>query len=268
MKTRQMIFLAILSSILWISCKGKNFQAIWVEKAIEIDGDTVDWQGDLIVLEAPPVGIGAKQDSAYLYLCFVTQDESLKRQITGQGMVLWMEADGEGANKIGIKYPTGMMKGSFHEGMPERGNPPAMIFDDLAIKLPEMEDFESYRPVELEGLGISAMIKESGGLWVYELKIPLTSKDAMTVALANERPGKVNLVFEGREMERKNSGEDFGGSRGPGMGGGPGGGRPPGGMGGGGGMPGRGRPGGGPGGGPGESGSFKLKCNIVLETQQ
>jgi hypothetical protein len=231
----------------------------WRTTDITIDGVPTDWTGPLVPFNDQPVSIAAANDRDFLYLVLTTSDQSARRQIMRQGLVVWFDPSGGDKKHFGIKFPVG---GGGPEGMrgghrsyggassqdqsqgDDRQQPPPDTQNEppnrLEIFGPGKDDARSFTADRAPGIEVK--VGQAEGLLTYELKVPIASNDSHPYAL-NAKPGSaIGVGLETPKMEMP-----AGGGRGPGGYGGGGGGGRGGGYGGhgGGGMGGHGGGGGG-----------------------
>ena len=63
----------------------------WSPEQINIDGDESDWQGALTYVDGKNVSIGIKNDGEFLYICLVSTDGMLQRQMMMRGFTAWFD---------------------------------------------------------------------------------------------------------------------------------------------------------------------------------
>src|SRR4051812_9170898 len=97
----------------------------WRDRAIAIDGDNGDWAGPLQPLEEQhPIMAAAANDGEFLYLVLSTSDAAVRRQILGQGLIVWFDPSGGDKKHFGLKFPVGVPldeSGSRRGGFPRDG---------------------------------------------------------------------------------------------------------------------------------------------------
>jgi hypothetical protein len=244
---------------------------------IMIDGKSDDWIGSLNIIAEGNLEEGFLNDQDFLYVSFVTEDESLRKQIARGGLTVWFDPKGGDEKVLGIKYPVGIPRVERPATQKEEadGPPPnepaggaesSLEIYRPGASLPQKLDLDSAKGLEL------AASKE-GKLFVYELKIPLQPSPDHPIAVG-ALPGKT--VGIGFEVPKSNSGRQGGRPSGEAAGrggGGRGGGGFGGGMGGGGGTHGGGHGRiGGQGGGPGTqseaANGLKIWTYVKLSSQK
>jgi hypothetical protein len=216
-------------------------------KEIRVDGKTDDWLGSLSIIEDGNASVGFLNDRENLYICLLLEEELLEAQAMRQGLTVWFDPKGGKEKWLGIRYPLGRTLGEKSERpQGEPGLPPSEGFPEEAMSALEILRSPKGEPQKMEiadvrGIEITAV--PSRGLFVYELKIPLSQTESNLIALEAQPGQTVGIGFEIPKLDRG----QMPGRPSEGMPGG--GGRPP--MGGVPGAGGGGRPGGMRGGGPG-----------------
>jgi len=216
-------------------------------KEIKVDGKTDDWLGSLSIIEDGNVSVGFLNDRENLYVCLLLEEDFLQGQVMRQGLTVWFDPKGGKEKSLGLRYPLGRPLGEKGEGPrgepgppPSEGSPEEVMSALEIIRSPKGEP----QKMEISDIpGIEISVAPTRGLFVYELKIPLTQTESNLVALGAPPGQTVGIGFEIPKLDRgQMSGRPAEGMPG-------GGGRPP--MGGVPGAGGGGRPGGMRGGGPG-----------------
>jgi len=261
----------------------------WKKSEIVIDGKQDEWQGSLYDLKKVNVTIGVRNDAENLYLCFISYDQNVGRQIMSGGFTVWFDPSGGTDEHYGIKFPVGRPKGSRPQ-MPDKnsggGNNPPTDFgsgdnlppmpgndnsaslnyggndDKMASMLltaqrelqflgPEEKDVQLATTLELKTIKVQLGISQKA--FVYELQVPLQKTNDFPFTLApTDKKNILGIGFETDDNSSGGMGGPGGGPGGPPPGGGPGG--PP--------------PGGGPGGPPPGGGKgFKSSEPIEVWTQ-
>jgi hypothetical protein len=201
-----------------------------VEREITVDGKSDDWVGALSAISEAKAEEGFLNDQGVLYICLITEDESLRHQIARGGLTVWFDPKGGDQKVLGIKYPLGMPRRERPAAEKEEGGQPAQEpaeadTSSLEILRPGGGAPQKLAISDAKGLGIAS--SSGGELFVYELKIPLQSTPENPIALGAAPGTKVGVGFEVPKSEGgRGSGRPPGGmgGRGGGLGGGMGGG--------------------------------------------
>jgi hypothetical protein len=275
MKKKIVSLMSVIVLTSWFAgCRTNEQLAFWPSRDVSIDGKITDWSGYLSLTEDSNMAFGFLRDSLYFYICLATSDRDIQKQIMGQGLIVWLEADKKAKNRVGVKFPLGMMGSGippqeFMRGRPEeKGEKMGLMFknslNELEICIPGEEEFIRYALSEISESGLEIAADLIFEQLVYEMKIPLYRGENTPYALGVEPSQFVVLEIGTPEMDREAMREKMmpmgGGGRGGGPPGGMSGGEPPGGMSGGG-MPGGGM-------GPKETEPYKVKFTVRLESEK
>jgi hypothetical protein len=254
--------LTLLSAVLLlVGCGGLEFESVWMDDGVAIDGVPLDWRGATTWVESPNVAIGVKNDEHYLYLCVSSPVREIATQIAMRGFTVWLDPEGKKGKAFGVRCPVGPTMGT---GRPDKLGDVAqdrdkfmeMVVDKLkgagnVMEILRPVEENSVRLAAGDATGIEVALGYYDGRVVYELKVPFRRDDEHRYAIGSDGKSRIGIGFETPEIEMDGrmtakGGERAGGGRrggGPPEGGAPSGGGPRGGgMGGGGGL-------GGPGGG-------------------
>jgi hypothetical protein len=221
--------------------------SIALERQVVIDGKADDWVGALSFMTDAKLEAGFLNDADYLYVCIVTDDNAVLREIAGAGLTVWFDPQGGEAKALGVRYPMGrtrprrQAKPGSDEAPPEPPTDEPVASPGSGLEIlkaggspPETMDVSAAK-------GIEVAYSSEPGHFVYELKIPLQASADRPYAVGAQPGSTVGVGFVVPKM-------DFGAAEGARRGGPPGegGGGPP--MGGGGGFGSHGRGGAGMGG--------------------
>jgi len=116
------VLMALLST-----CKKATVQSAWNDGSIIIDAVVKDWGSRLVWNEKSQVNLGVTNDAENLYLCLVTSDPDIHRQILINGFIVGIDQKGSKSHHFGIKFPLGIS---------DRGNQPLMPTDDQRRQKP------------------------------------------------------------------------------------------------------------------------------------
>jgi len=232
------LLILVFSFFIQIGCSMLELESTWKDRDIVLDGKDGDWLGAKYYFEGLYVSVGLINDEQHLYVSMMTENPMLRSQIMQQGLIVWLDPRGGKNKTFGIKFPLGRQMGE-EEG--ERMDPQAVMDErsreEMMQKLQESmteleilgQDEEVLAKMDIEDArGIEVRMRNAGGTFVYELKVPLTSSEENPYA-AGVKPGDViGVGFLSPKMQmRRPSGVRGGGRMPGGMGG-----MPPGGMGG------------------------------------
>ena len=180
----------------------------WSPQQINIDGDESDWQGALTYVDGKNVSIGMKNDGEFLYLCLVSTDRMLQRQMMMRGFTVWFDPDGGKEKTFGIRFPIGMMdSGMMFSGRGRDGDPESMR-ENFSRSLAELELIwpEEKRRTRLPAAnaqGIAAAIGDPMDKLVYEIKVPLQKGEDFPNAIGISDGKRLGMGLEIEEIDRE-----------------------------------------------------------------
>lgn len=96
-----------LGLAIFTGCGEEAMSSLWAQKALTIDGDISDWNGQLLYLEEKQCSVGVQNNSTTLYLCLTTGERMAKMKIVGAGFTVWIDPSGGGEKIYGVHYPLG-----------------------------------------------------------------------------------------------------------------------------------------------------------------
>ena len=210
-------------------CGSLELKSHWCQQPVTIDGRTDEWKNAMFQVEDKPWIIGLMNDSAYIYVSFVTTDRALQRQIMFRGLTLWFDHEGGEERRFGIKFPVGV------EGMRQReyarDDEGEGIQDDTMretipsdtseaeILGPAENDHHRVRLAELRQIAVKMGFTE--GRLTYELRVPLMDNGPDPYAIGTRIGTEVGVGFEtATRVARQTSGNESGRPEMPGGGGG------------------------------------------------
>jgi hypothetical protein len=258
--TKALVFLTSAWLILLAGCKKtQEVQTHWSAGPVKVDGEITEWNDiPTNYFEESGVGLGLCNDTEKLYILFRFNNAQWAQAIRMSGLTLWLDNSGKKKKDFGIRYTGGPSlpdqeklggpSGGFQESLtPEQQQRLAEMEREMADKITFI-DKKGNRETTLgtDGSGGPAVCFDSlGGIYAYEISIPLQKGDAFDCAIGAKPGQTVCLGLEWGGMgDRQRMRQGMGGGMGPPPGGGPpggGGGMPPGGGGMGGGPPGGGK---------------------------
>ena len=227
MSTHFKTFLAALGFCLVCGCGSTTqLSSSWNDNIVTIDGSANEWGSSLAPIQDTHISFGVRNDGDFVYICLQSQDQPLRRLIMGAGLTVWFES--EKGEKLGIRYPIGMMMQGRRPpiGDMESDERSRETFNEESLRDPEVlgpgkEDRNLFST--LQSSGIRVKIGGSRGTLVYELKVPMKKSAENPYAIGAESGSTVRVNIETGKLEL--------GTRPGGMGEGMRGGRPPGGGG-------------------------------------
>ncbi len=223
---RAILLACIALLVIWIAgCGSLEMKSHWRTQPVEIDGRSTEWQNVLTRIGDKQVMVGLLNDSSDLYVCLVTDDRGLQRQIMFRGLTLWFDRQGGEDKKFGIRYPLGMQgsplqtPGFISAQVPEQ-NMDDSSRDRFAVESNELEmlgpaENEHHRlsTADLKDVAVKATM--TAGTLVYELKMPLKDNRSDPYAIGTQAGSVVGVGLEtGERIERRGGGPGREGSEG------------------------------------------------------
>jgi len=206
-------------------CGTVELESRWKEQEITIDGKSSDWLGSMYFFEGEDVSVGFLNDENDLYVCLIAAEPTLRAQVMMQGFTAWFDPEGGKEKTFGIRFPLG------RRGIGERDVPIDMRNRD---REPSEEEFqarfqESLTELEIigpgkgrreripveEAKGIDIKVDVSGGMLVYELKVPLQQGEQLPYAIGTRPGSAVGIGLEIPKFDLSAMRQRMGG-RGPG----------------------------------------------------
>ena len=189
----RLLYPAIVFLMVFANCKSSpDLESRWRDRDITIDGSAAEWSGLIQYPHEDQFGIGIINDEKYLYLCMVTLDESLGRQIERFGFTAWFTATGSNGKRLGVHFPVGLTAGSF-KGAGMRGQQEGEEQARRQQLEASLQNIELIGPAQHDSLFMKTRIAETFGIvariqatpqnFVYELKIPLHADSLNKYAL-------------------------------------------------------------------------------------
>jgi hypothetical protein len=188
------------------------------ESPIVIDAKTDDWRGALYVLEDEKAFVGVTNDQTYLYICLVAGEGGSSGEIMKNGLTVWLDPSGGTRRTLGIKYPMGVAgepenkpPGGRRPGEAERkpGPGPVMPVNDGIEIVRGTSSIGELTTIEAANkMGLEVRVGASGGSFVYELKIPLVSTGAQSLAVGAAPGTKIGIGFQTGEPQLGRKPED------------------------------------------------------------
>lgn len=231
----------IMSLFLLVGCTTLKINSHWKDRDISIDGENRDWLGAVYYFEDNNISAGVLNDEGFIYICMIAEDPPLRAQIMFQGLTFWFDPDGGKEKAFGIRFPLGRQNRPGREmpmgpGEEELDQEKTQEFfekslTELEILGPRKDEKRRIQVKDMKGIEIA--VDASGGLLVYELKVPLLHSEQHPYAVGAKAGDLIGIGIEVPKMdlsemrkkmeERMPGGMGMPGGRGGGMGGRPGG---------------------------------------------
>ena len=230
---------AITASVLLVSgCGSIELESHWQSADVAIDGVNMEWNEHATYVEDPGVVISVYNDDEYAYLCLMTSNRTVQRQVIMNGLTVWFDNQNDKNKNFGIRFPLGMqeMRGPGRDEEARRPGEPGedpggpdiqKLFDEL---ITSQEEFDIIGPAgagnrriyDTGSVPIQVKVGRSRATLVYELKVPLRGSEDNFYAVNSNAGDIIGICLESPEMARQALKQRMGGGMG---GGGKGGGR-------------------------------------------
>lgn len=221
----------LASCLLFLDAEAGNprLSSAWHCGTIEVDGRDEDWSAGRVYLDDRKTTVGVQNDSQLVFVCLMTADESMIRQIVAMGMTVWFDPDGGDDKVFGVRYPLGARDlGHFPPPAGEHPDSPESITMSDSVA-PEMELLDEQGEVVQRLLtgarsDIAAKLMIKDHRLVYELRVPLYFSEENRFAVGTVPGARIGVGFEtaGITLDRqppdgmKRPGGGFGGHGGRG----------------------------------------------------
>lgn len=230
---RQFTIISMIAAIAMGCSSQLKLNSNWRQQEITVDGEQTEWQDAMTFFEKKNVSIGIANDEDFLYICLVSTDRGLLRQMMGMGFTLWFDPEGGTEKIFGIRFPLGTI-GSGFTMMRSRGQAPDLEtmrenFEESLTKIevirPEKKERMRFKNIAtLPGIAAKIKLSDAADMLVYEIKVPLVQTEEHPFAIGTEVGEQLGIGFETAELNRQEIRERMGrGGFGGGMGGGRGG---------------------------------------------
>lgn len=185
---------AFIAIMFLAACGSVEVDSAWRTNDIVVDGKTADWQGHLVEVKGTGVSVGVVNDAEYVYVGLSATDARAAAQAFRLGLYVWLDPKGGSDKVLGIHYPTGQNWEDFagppemdSMGVPRKPSRDAGEMAEVEILGPGRDEKTKLNRSELKGIEVTA--SRRGGLFVYEVKVPLAKSEAAPFA-AESAPGK------------------------------------------------------------------------------
>ncbi|MFH0990038.1 MAG: hypothetical protein V1799_08485 [bacterium] len=180
-----------------------------------IDGRLSEWGPHWKVFRDEGIYVQVQNDAEHVYFGLMARDEQTVRQIRLSGLSITFDRIGTETRSWGIRFPLGMRGELMNRVALGRQNPEERqnarqaflnqvqgFGNELEIYGPGENDVvQSSRLTSLKEYGIEAAVRDSNGVFLYELKIPRTTH-AGDYTLGDLRGKSLGVTIETGKMTR------------------------------------------------------------------
>jgi len=213
----------ILATTHLAGCKNLELNSQWRDRDVVVDGVNSEWQNSTTYLEDEKVLIGVMNDENFLYISLITDNPDLRRQMMGQGFIVWFDPSGGKKKVFGIQYPLGLQE----MGVPMMDFVGPDVDNEMRqeiieqslmeLKILRSDEDDWDRMIVTDAIGIEVKVNDTGP-FVYELRVPLRNSEHHPYAIGVKRES-VGIGLEMQKFDRKKMMAGRGGGmRGGGMG--------------------------------------------------
>lgn len=221
----------ILTLVLIAGCRMPDFDSVWRDRAIAIDGkdDPAEWENARYYFEKKKVTVGLMNDADKLYIRISTRDRSLQRQLMALGCTMWFDESGKKNKKLGIRFPLGiqghakaLMQGSARFGADSTQVDAILdaVQTDLALIGPYPNEINKLSVTEASKYDIACRIGLAEGNLVYEIQYPLHRTETCPYGIFTTPVKSLKIGFITPKVAARRGGSGQGSMSGEMMGGG------------------------------------------------
>ena len=83
--------IAMSASFLLAGCGSNELDSQWREVEVTIDGVNTEWIGNTVYFEDPGAVVGMLNDDDFLYVCLMSSNRDVLRQVMMSGLTIWVD---------------------------------------------------------------------------------------------------------------------------------------------------------------------------------
>jgi len=195
LNNKWLITILLTGAVLVTGCgSGEKIISSWPDKQIQIDGKIGDWEGSLTTFAKEQYSVGFKNDSKFLYVCYITSDREKINRIMTSGLNVLFHSMEDARRDYSIVFPVpnpeGMREMMGNQTRPGDGiqaqhtdgeeqtqmrTPPYQQILDRQLNFNLIEkDFTNSISLKNSD-NIELKMGVSSEILVYELKVPLAN---------------------------------------------------------------------------------------------
>jgi hypothetical protein len=202
----------LVAAVMLGGCRELKLESSWAPRQAAADGVPTEWEGKTTFIESPNVAVSVMNDRDNLYLLLATPNSRLAAEMMVRGLAVWFDPTGGKARTFGIRCPVGAGHSSGRESWTPPGGGTATPERERIEKIfaqagAQLEIVGEAGPQAGGALasgtdGIEVALAYSGGMFVYELRLPLVRDDAHPYAVGAQAGKPLGLGFEIPEIDR------------------------------------------------------------------
>jgi hypothetical protein len=203
MRLTILIIIAFLSTSL--TARTATIESHWKTGEVIIDGMASEWSNPFTQLsDNENWSINVKNDNEKLYLCLISTDQSINRQMMMSGFVVTFNGTQKNNDVIfGLRFPVGMhSNGEQHAQSGQNRDPEALkaleeqMLMALEIIGPNKNDSKPMGVAIADSFGIKVKCMHTEDTLVYELEIPLKRGTTVTGEIDLVKKSSAKVTFE------------------------------------------------------------------------
>lgn len=208
--------LGIAALFLLIQCNSSiAINSTRLKDKIIIDGDISDWNGLIKKDPDEKFGIGIANDDSSLYVCLISEDRRIIREVMKHGMTIWFETGKSDRNRIGLRFPMGTAnsRGAFRGFRQAQGDTEAVrrmieeSFETMEILGPGKEDTVPMKTTVAENFGIKLKAVPDMGKFACEVKVPFSPIDSTSkYFISGDKNSLITIVLESSSAQNNGPG--------------------------------------------------------------
>jgi hypothetical protein len=143
-----------------------------------VDGTLAEWDDRLTPVGNDPVSMAALPTDSLLYVSVIIRDQALVRTVVQNGLVVWVDPDGQQRRRYGVQYPLGLRRQQ--AGRRRAGGGSRMSLDDVSLRELEVVQGDTLRqriPARYSS-GLRAVAALNPSSVLCELAIPVHGSGA------------------------------------------------------------------------------------------
>lgn len=188
-----------------LTARTATVESHWKTGEIIIDGTASEWSNPFTRLsDNENWSINVKNDNEKLYLCLISTDQSVNRQMMMYGFSVTFNGIQKNKNVIfGLRFPVGMNpNGEQHVRNGQNRDPEALkaleeqMLMALEIIGPDKNDSKPMGVAIADSFGIKVKCVHTKDSLVYELEIPLKKGTTVTGEINLEKKTSTKVTFE------------------------------------------------------------------------
>jgi hypothetical protein len=216
--------LALAALCVLNSCSSSQvLSSSWLNTDILVDGQAQEWDGMLTpAKDVVGTSYGLRNDADALYVCLVTNDAELQRQIMMRGLVLWVDPQGGKNQHWGLQFPLGIERSGWVQEQWDALT--SQSFDATAMRESSTSALEVIGPGSFDRLlipnnqmsEVQASLDMSPAGMIYEARIPLALGDRPPYGPGVTLGNVVGIGFVSPKLDRGLMTQGSGSGRGTG----------------------------------------------------